>query len=1125
MRSFFGAWLVSLRRTRADWPIVATAALISLLAASLLAAGPIYSAAVSEAGLHRLVASAPTTDANIEVTVRTSAATAAQTIDGVDGLLRDTVAQPDLDVVTAIESDTYALPGQETGTVRDLVVLGSLDDVADHARLVDGAWPQTAAPDAPVQIAVLEPIATTLDMHVGDRLTLASRLAADVSLEVLVAAVYAPTDPHAAYWWDDPKLLEGLTESTNYRTFGPVLTTRDDLLGRAGGSSVHITWHAFPAVDDLRISDLGGLRARTELLPIRVTDALPGGYPSVKTGLPALLAASEQSLLVSRTGVLLVLVQLGVLAGYAIALTADLIVDHRRQDTALLRLRGASTRQVAALALVESLLLAVPGIVLGPLIAAAALQVFNVAGPLAGISLAIRPAVSPDAYVAAAAAAIACALLIIVPAIGAARSFAGDPTARRRAGTKTLAQRVGLDIALLAVTVVALWQLRIYGTPLTKTVRGAIGIDPLLVAAPAIGILAGSVVALRLVPLLAHATERLTARGRSLVGSLGTRQLARRPLRYTRTALLIMLAISMGVFSVSYASTWIGSQRDQADYQVGADARVTPHRSPDGLPEWAEHRAIAATPGVTEAMAIARDTAKFTRSSGSGQILALDAAAAAAVLGSTAGADQVETVVQPLLDARPPAAGLPLEGAPRRVRLTITADLQSYLLDYDPSTDQQTRTPVTPGTLPGTFWITPTITIRDGNGLFQRFHGERTEMVFGSQLLVVPLLPDQASARAAIDELGSGLDGPTELAGIDLAVETALGVESNGRLVVDTVETSATADGDDWVAIDPGRAAEWSSYESSGGQGPIPIVTLADTAAGAGDPRLTLYVEGLWGSGGQAAPVLSVLRSSIVAAARTNLPVVGNRAFLAAVAARPGDTILVQAAGATRRLQIVGAVEAFPTTDPDQPIAIVDLVSLSLVRFAASHTYQGVDEWWLSLADPSAALPTGGVFDGAKVVHRLETRDRLTTEPLAVAMIGGLSLGFVVAGLFAVIGLAVSASVSARQRRGEFALLRALGLSPGQLSGWLWLENASVVAVAVLAGTGLGLVIGWVVLPFVTVNAAGAAAFPPVVVDVPWPSVLLLTAISAAALIVTLVVLVRSIRRAGIGSVLRMGEE
>ena len=1127
MRSFFGAWLVSLRRTRADWPIVATAALIALLAAALLAAGPIYSAAVSEAGFHRLVASAPAADANIEVTVRTSPDNAAGAIDTVDVLLRQTVDQPDLDIVTEVESDTFALPGQDSGNVHDLVVLGSLDGVEDHAELLHGAWPATAGPDAPIQIALPEPIAATLGLHVGDPLSLTSRLATDHSIDVVVSGIYSPIDPQAPYWWNDATLLGGITESTNYRTFGPVLTTREDLLGRVGGSSTRIAWHAFPAVDALRIADIGGLRNRTELLPVRVTSALPGTYPTVKTGLPALMAVAEQSLLVSRTGVLLLLVQLGVLAGYAIALTADLIVDYRRLDTALLRLRGASTRQVAVLALAESLLLAVPGIVIGPWLAAIALRALNVAGPLAGISLTIDPVVSPDAYVAAAVAAIACALLIIVPAIGAARAFGAERADSRRPGTRTLGQRVGLDLALLALTAVALWQLRLYGTPLTKTVRGALGIDPLLVAAPAIGILAGSVVALRLVPLLAHVADSLTARGRDLVGSLGSRQLARRPLRYTRTALLIMLAISMGVFSVSYASTWVGSQQDQADYQVGADARVALHRSPDGLPQWAERTALTKVNGVGTVMAVARDTATFTRSSGAGQILALDATAAQQVLGTSVGSGDVAGAASALVGARPAVSGVALAGSPERLRLTVTADLRSILYDFDSGSGEAHGRPVTPATLPGVFWIAPTVTIRDATGLFQRFHGARVALAFGSQVLEVPLLPESTGARAALESLSGGVAGPVELVGVDLALEAPFGTQSSGRILINQVATSDSLDGDDWAAVGLGPGVDWALYQAaSSGFNPAPVVSLPADSAGAGaiPGPLVIHVDELWGSG-QAAQLVSVLRSSLAAVAGSDLPVVGNRAFLAAVAASPGDSVVVQAGSSSRRMRIVGAVDAFPTTDPEQPIAIVDLASLSVVRYATNHAYQDVDEWWLHLDDSAAALPTTGVLAGATIVSRLETRERLTTEPLAVAMIGALSLGFVIAGLFAVIGLAVSASVSARQRRSEFALLRALGLSPGQLSGWLWVENASVVAVAVVAGTLLGLAIGWVVLPFVTVSAAGGAPFPPVVVDVPWPSVLVLTAVSATALVITLVVLVRAIRRAGIGSVLRMGEE
>jgi hypothetical protein len=182
MRSFFGTWLVSLRRTRADWPIVATAALIALLAATLLAAGPIYSAAVAEAGLHRLVSSAPTADANIEVTVRTSRDEVGAAVETVDALLQQAVAQPNLDIFTGAESDTFALPGQEPNAVHDLVKLGYLEGLENNATLVAGSWPQTAAADAPLQLAMLEPVAVSLGLHVGDTLPLVSRADLNVSL-------------------------------------------------------------------------------------------------------------------------------------------------------------------------------------------------------------------------------------------------------------------------------------------------------------------------------------------------------------------------------------------------------------------------------------------------------------------------------------------------------------------------------------------------------------------------------------------------------------------------------------------------------------------------------------------------------------------------------------------------------------------------------------------------------------------------------------------------------------------------------------------------------------------------------------------------------------------------------
>ena len=296
--------------------------------------------------------------------------------------------------------------------------------------------------------------------------------------------------------------------------------------------------------------------------------------PTCRPALPEILAAAERSLLVSRTGVLLLTVQLVALAAYAVLLSASLLVEHRRVETAMLRSRGAGRARIVGLALIEGLLLTVPAALAAPWLAAAALRAFNLGGPLADIGLTIEPEVTTDAYLAAAAAAAVCLVALTVPPFLTTRSFAAVHGKVARGETAGIGQRLGLDLALVAVAAIGLWQLRHYGAPLTRSVQGTLGLDPLLIATPAIGLLAGAIVALRIVPLLAQLAERVAAGGRGLVPSLGSRQLARRPLRYTRAALLLMLAMAMGVFAVSYTWTWAASQRDQATFQIGADLRV-----------------------------------------------------------------------------------------------------------------------------------------------------------------------------------------------------------------------------------------------------------------------------------------------------------------------------------------------------------------------------------------------------------------------------------------------------------------------------------------------------------------------------------------------------------------------
>ena len=139
--------------------------------------------------------------------------------------------------------------------------------------------------------------------------------------------------------------------------------------------------------------------------------------------------------------------------------------------------------------------------------------------------------------------------------------------------------------------------------------------------------------------------------------------------------------------------------------------------------------------------------------------------------------------------------------------------------------------------------------------------------------------------------------------------------------------------------------------------------------------------------------------------------------------------------------------------------------------------------------------------------------------------IGALTLGFVAAAVFAAVGFAVSATVSARERMVEFALLRALGLSGRQLGIWLAVEQGALVLVSLGLGTLIGIVLTATLLPLVSLTQTGDPAVPAVIVEYPWTAIIGLELAVVAVLAVIVVVMTVLLRRVGLGSLLRLGED
>ncbi len=91
--------------------------------------------------------------------------------------------------------------------------------------------------------------------------------------------------------------------------------------------------------------------------------------------------------------------------------------------------------------------------------------------------------------------------------------------------------------------------------------------------------------------------------------------------------------------------------------------------------------------------------------------------------------------------------------------------------------------------------------------------------------------------------------------------------------------------------------------------------------------------------------------------------------------------------------------------------------------------------------------------------------------------LGGLGL------VLASLGLALVLARAVVERRGELALLRALGFAPSQLAGWLVVEHSTLVVSGLAVGLGAAIVAAWPALqapdaapPWLVIGAALAAA-------------------------------------------------
>lgn len=245
--------------------------------------------------------------------------------------------------------------------------------------------------------------------------------------------------------------------------------------------------------------------------------------------------------------------------------------------------------------------------------------------------------------------------------------------------------------------------------------------------------------------------------------------------------------------------------------------------------------------------------------------------------------------------------------------------------------------------------------------------------------------------------------------------------------------------------------------------------------------------------------------------------------FLSLTGMHQGDTFGVTLTnGAHVTLRATTIAGYFPSLDPTAyPFVVTNLQYLE--QASGSH---GANEVWLNVPRSQAAI------DRVLAVVRQWPRQVLSYEglppadaaqgnPLSAGIYGVVSVGFLIAVALVLLGFVAYTYLTLQQRIAEVAVLRALGLSGGQVRSLLLFEEVFLLGTAILGGIVAGVLTTRLFLPYLPI---AANVVPPFIVIMPWLAVGEFVLAVLVVFVLVLTIHVSLLLRVQLGQVLRLGD-
>ena len=451
------------------------------------------------------------------------------------------------------------------------MTLTSFSDLQSQIEQAGGVW-YAEHPDADgtIQAVMLEEAMFRNDLHVGDVLLYPMYGGSNETLRVKIVGAFKPADPASPYWYQgldalmnnlfiaEPALLQDLAEKRNL----PLQTVK---------------WYAAYDLKEIKTSQLAPLSGTLGRIDIEVYKR--SNDARLELSFAEMLKEFRRTSVQLQTLLFTLAAPMIAMVFYFITMNSRQALEKQRSDIAVLRSRGASTRQIFLLFLLEGVLLGAVALAVGPFLGwFMAKSIGSANGFLEFVNRkAIPVGFSTDALLAGGAAILVAILAAVIPALVFTRTSIVDYKRKMARSAQTpFWQKWFLDVALVAVAAYG-WYLfneRQMVSFKTGMTTDQLNVQPFLFFVPALSIFAAGLVFLRLFPLLLKLFNLVWKKLLPVPLYLTITQLSRSSKAYYPLMILLILTLGLGVYNASAARTIGLNAEERIMYKYGSDVVV-----------------------------------------------------------------------------------------------------------------------------------------------------------------------------------------------------------------------------------------------------------------------------------------------------------------------------------------------------------------------------------------------------------------------------------------------------------------------------------------------------------------------------------------------------------------------